>query len=277
MKNIKLTLASFILAFSVSSCLLDEDDTTAFEDTLYVVGFETAIANESYFADEGVVTANYPLNILGGSDGTPIKEDIVVTYSISNSSTAQEGKEFDFIDNSGSLTIPAGSTFVNFPLNINTGGFDPKVPTTLTLKIEDVQGAPSVISANNNSLTVTFVGCKSEVDQFTYLVTTVRSDGSLENQQIETITMLSVNEFRTETVGPFGPGARRGSIGGTEGLTFVDVCGTITIESQNLVNLYSNLVSGSGSVDPVTGDITLNYQFPLGANDTFYTSTFVKQ
>ncbi|MAS21293.1 MAG: hypothetical protein CMF34_13730 [Leeuwenhoekiella sp.] len=278
MKNIKLILTAVFVASMVTGCLVDDEENTSFAESPYVIGFETSFANESYFEDLGVVEANYPLNVLGGGDGTPIENDIVVNYEIASSSTAVEGQEFDFVDNSGTLTIPAGSTFVNFPLNINTGNFDPNTPTSLILKLTGTNGDSSVISELNDELAITFVGCQSQLNQYTYQVTTTRdADGGVENSQLETISLLSVNTFRTATVGPFGPGARRGDIGGTNGFTFEDVCGTITISSQNLVSLYSNQVYGTGEVDPETGNITFKYAITFSGAPTFYTSVFVRQ
>lgn len=278
MKKIKLILTALFVASMVTSCLVDDEENTSFEESPYVIGFETSFANESYFEDLGVVQANYPLNVLGGGDGTPIENDVVVNYEISSSSTAVEGQEFDFVDNSGSLTIPAGSTFVNFPLNINTGNFDSNTPTSLILTLTGTNGDSSLISELNDELAITFVGCQSQLNQFTYQVTTTRdADGRVENNQLETITFLDVNTFRTATVGPFGPGARSGDIGGTNGFTFEDVCGDITISNQSLVSLYSNEVYGTGEVDPETGNITFKYAITFSGAPTFYTSVFVRQ
>lgn len=283
MKNFKLILTLLLSSFVLNSCLVDDEDQTldAMSSTPYTIGFASSSANESLPEDIGPITKQYPVVIIGGKDGSSPTSDIEITYVVDQeASTATEGVEFDFVESTGKLTIPAGSDFVNFPLIINTGNLDKNQPSSLVLNLTGTSssGEKSVIASVRESITITFVGCNSSVDQFTYLVTTtVDAGGAVETNQLETITKLDVNTFRTATVGPFGPGARRGDIGGTNGFTFTDVCGNIVIENQNLVDLYSNEVYGSGTVDPETGNITFKYAITFGGTPTFYTSTFVKQ
>jgi len=279
MKKIKLILPALVLLLFAGSCMVDDEVDTSFGESPYVIGFKNAVAAESFFVDEGAVLKEYAVDILGGDDGTPAEEDIVVSYTIDPSSTATEGQEFNFVDNSGTLTIPAGSTFAAFPLEINTGGLDPNEPTELILNLTGVTGPDSVISSLNDQLSITFVGCQSTVDQKTYMVTTTRTaDGFIEKEGIETISMTSVNNFLTLSSGPFGPDARRGSIADENGFNFVDICGAITVADQGLANnAYSNPVSGSGSVDPETGTITINYTIGFGGVDERYRSVYVVQ
>ena len=260
------------------SCLVDDEDEgglQGIENSAYIIGFAKKTENESYFEDEGAVVKNYPVSILGGNSGNPTTSDVAVSFTVDPSSTAVAGNEYN--STTSSFVIPAGENYGTIPVTINTGGLDPDTPTFLKLNLTSSTG--SVISDLNGSLTINFVGCQSQVATFTYDVTTIRiSDNALQAQQVETITMESVNVFRTASVGPYGPGnTAGGSIGGTEGFTFNDVCGEITVESQNLVSLYSNQVFGSGSVDPVTGDIEITYTITFGTGDRVYTSTYVKQ
>ncbi|MBQ0769829.1 MAG: hypothetical protein KBT58_11085 [Bizionia sp.] len=277
MKNIKILLLVLTLSALNFSCLVDDEDEgglQGIENSAYLIGFAKKTENESYFVDEGAIVKNYPVSILGGNAGNPTTSDVAVTFTVDPSSTAVAGNEYNLT--TSSFVIPAGANYGTIPVTINTGGLDPDAPTFLKLNLTSSTG--SVISDLNDSLTINFVGCQSEVDTFTYAVTTIRiSDGGLMNSQLENITMESVNVFRTATVGPYGPGAAGGSIGGTEGFTFNDVCGEITVESQNLVSLYSNQVFGSGSVDPVTGDIEITYTITFGSGDRVFTSTYVKQ
>lgn len=277
MKNIKILLLVLTLSALNFSCLVDDEDEgglQGIENSAYLIGFAKKTENESYFVDEGAVEKNYPVSILGGNSGYPTQSDVAVTFTVDPSSTAVAGNEYNL--SGSSFVIPAGENFGTIPVTINTGGLDPDTPTFLKLNLTSSTG--SVISDLNDTLTINFVGCQSQVDAFTYDVSTIRvSDGGLVNQQPESITMESVNVFRTATVGSYGPGAANGSIGGTEGFTFSDVCGTINVESQNLVSLYSNQVSGSGSVDPVTGDIVITYTITFESGDRLYESTYVKQ
>ncbi|HET8886495.1 MAG TPA: hypothetical protein VFM70_09125 [Salinimicrobium sp.] len=281
MKKLKLIFPALILAVFATSCMV-EDETVEYDQSPYVVGFKNAVAAESYFVDEGAVLKNYAVDILGGDDGTPAEEDITVTYVIDPASTATEGQEFNFVDNSGTLTIPAGATFANFPLEINTGNLDPNVPTELILNLTSTSSDNAVISALNDQLSITFVGCQSQVDEFTYDIATTRlSDNGLMAVSTETITMTTVNNFFTMSTGPYGPIAGNyagGNIAAENGFHFVDICGEITINSQGLANnSYSNQVFGSGSVDPDTGVITLTYTITYGSGNQLFQTVYTPQ
>jgi len=270
MKNLNKLFILLIIPFLSVSCLVEDDENTGLqgiENSPTAVGFRSAVAVETYFEDIGAVNSEYPLDILGGNSGVLPSEDLLVNYSIDPSSTAMEGNEFDFVDTSGVLTIPAGSSFAQFPLVVNTGNFDAETPTELILKLTDVSGPNSVVSANNDELRITFVGCRADLEG-TYDVTTVRlSDNTTYAIGPSFLTELATNTFQTETTGQFGLVT-----------VFTVICGEITITSQNLGGIYSNQVSGTGSIDADTGDFIIDYRItPLFA-DPFvaYTSTYIK-
>jgi hypothetical protein len=278
MKNIKIIMLALTLSALNFSCLVDDEDDgglQGIENSEYLIGFPKKVHNESYFSDEGPVVVDLPVNILGGQAGTPTSSNIDVTFTVDPASTAVAGNEYNL--SATSFTIPAGSNYGAIPLQINTGGLDPDTPTKLILNLTSSTG--STVSTLNKTLTINFVGCQSQVDQFTYDLTTIRlSDSATMAVDTENIAMESVNVFRTESVGPYGAGNTAGGyIGGEDGYTFSDVCGAITVDSQNLVNNYSNQVFGSGSVDPVTGDIEITYTITFGSGDQVYTSTYIKQ
>ena len=152
------------------------------------------------------------------------------------------------------------------------------MPTKLVIDLVSVANDDAVVAAQNSTLTINFVGCQADFDQYTYNVQTVRvSTGAIVNNQAETIEMTSTNSFRTATVGQYGPGAASGDIGGDNGYAFDSVCGVITIPEQNLVNLYSNMVFGSGSVDPETGTITNTVTITFTAGNRTYITTYTRQ
>lgn len=286
MKTFKIILSALALSFLTVSCLVD-DETVDFGQGPYIIGFKNAVAVESYFTDEGTITKQYPVDVLGGSDGSLIKQDITVTYEIDPASTATEGVEFDFVTTGGSLTIPAGRTFVNFPLKINTGNFNSTEKTELILNLTATDSNNAVVSALNNTLSITFVGCLSTLDDFTYIVTTVRGDGAVVTNAIsQTLTQVDVNTFRTPSVGAFGPLSAGGSLvppANYDGYIFSDICGEITVNSQNLGGYYTNLVFGNGTdttadgvVDPATGNITISYTITFAAGNRTFVSTYVK-
>ena len=270
MKNLNKLFILLIIPFLSVSCLVEDDENTGLqgiENSPTAVGFRSSVAVETYFEDIGAVDSEYPLDILGGNSGVLPTEDLLVNYTIDPASTAVEGNEFDFVDTSGILAITAGTTFAQFPLIVNTGNFDAETPTELILKLTDVSGGNSIVSANNDELRITFVGCRASMEG-TYDVTTIRlSDNNTYAIGPSFLEEIAVNTFLTETTGQFGLQT-----------TFSVICGAITIDSQNLGGIYSNQVSGTGQVDPDTGDFVIDYRItPLFA-DPFvaYTSTYIK-
>lgn len=270
MKKLNKLFLLVLLPLLSVSCIVDDDENTGLqgiEDTPILVGFKKSVAVETYFEDLGPITSNYPVDILGGNAGALASSDLTVNYEIDPSSTAVEGNEFDFIDNSGQLTIGAGQSFALFPLTINTGNFDPDAPTVLVLKLKSVSGADSsVVSSINDELRITFVGCLADMEGL-YNVTTVRlSDNNTYNIGPSFLEQIDVNTFLTETTGQFALQT-----------TFSVICGEITIEAQNLGGIYSNQVEGTGTVED-NGDFVIEYTItPLFA-DPFvaYRSTYIK-
>lgn len=279
-KTIKTIIGLLLFTTLLNSCVVDDTADVRFDQSPRVIGFKNDVAAESFFEDIGPVQTNYPVDVLGGEDGTLLEEDLTFNFEIDPASTATEGQEFNFVDNSGTLTIPAGKDFVNFPLEVLTGGLDPNAPTVLVLKLTSTNSDNSVISSLNDTLEITFVGCQSTVNESQYQVTTIRqSDDLLVKSGVESISMVDVNVFKTESTGPFGPDSAGGPIGPNpddQGFVFRDICGDITIDSQNLVGAFSNQVSGSGIVDPDTGDITFTVFITFGEDIETYIATYEK-
>lgn len=252
-----------------ASCIVDDDENLGLEgieNSPVAVGFTNSVAVETYFTDIGAIESFYPLDILGGNSGALSDTDLVVSYEIDPASTATVGNEFDFVDNSGQLVITAGNSFTLFPLLVNSGGFDPDVPTELILKLKSVTGGNSIVSSINDELRITFVGCLAQ-QEGNYNVTTVRlSDNNNYNIGTSFLEEIGVNTFLTGTTGQFGLRT-----------TFSNICGTITINAQNLGGIYSNQVEGTGSVE-ANGDFVLNYTITPLFGDPFvaYRSTYIK-
>tara|TARA_R110002012_G_scaffold160895_1_gene322856 strand:+ start:12869 stop:13720 length:852 start_codon:yes stop_codon:yes gene_type:complete len=282
MKNLNRLLILLALPLICVSCIVDDDENTGLQDAVNSpigVGFSASVALESYFEDIGPITKEYPVNVLGGNSGYLSSTDLVVNYDIDPSSTATEDAEFSFVDTSGTLTIPAGSSFAQFPLIINTGGLDPDMPTELILNLTSVSG-DAYVSSINNVLRITFVGCQSTLNNNTYNVVTTRdSDNAVVNFGTQDIRITDPNTFITRSTGLWAVG----TIAADQGLTFTDVCGDLTINAQNLCQgTYSNQVTGTGAnssagtVDPLTGDFTLKYSVTFSAGDQTYTSVYTK-
>ena len=257
MKQIKnLFILALIGVFSFTSC--DTEETIPGHDITTgpaIVGWGDKAATLSYFSDIGILNNMYPVDLLGSGDGAPTTSDINISISVDPSSTAVSGNEYTLP--ASVVTIPAGGTFAGVPVNINTGGFNPAMPTFLLLNIETTTNG-AVVSTLASQFQINFVGCKSTLADYNYSVTITRENtGQSYSAGSESISLLDVNYFQTETVMYFPV---------VPGVIFTDICGALTAVQQDL-GPYSNQVTGSygagtdsvGSVDPVTGDFELRY------------------
>lgn len=214
----------------------------------FIVGFPEAATSYSYFADEGQVQREFPVILIGGNGGNPSDQPLVVNYEIvpfdpatGEGSTATEGVEYNLANTTGQITIPAGADFVNFPILVNTCCLDADVATSVVIKLTSVSGGDdSIISENNSTFTVNFVGCQADLAG-TYTVVVVReSNNASTTQTNQSITQVDINEFKTQNTGTFTPGQAP-----DQGFFFNVLCGEITVPSQGLfAGLYSNEVVG---------------------------------
>lgn len=204
-------------------------------DDQFIVGFPSAAVAYSYFADEGQVQREFPLVLIGGNEGNPADEPIVISYEVvpfnpanGSGSTATQGTEFDFVNTTGQITIPAGQDFVQFPLLVNTGSLDETAATRLVLNLTQVSGPETIISQNNRTFTVNFVGCQADLAG-SYTVSVLRESSgattTLPNPEI--ISEISTNYFKTTNTGTFNPGQ-----GADQGFFFNVLCDEITVPSQ---------------------------------------------
>lgn len=276
MKKIKLLLfTAFISSFLFTSCN-EIDSGEALEGSEFIsspiiVGWAETSYTESYFTDLGTLNNNYPLDILGGGDGAPTSSDISLNISINAETTATEGGEFSLP--STTATIPAGSSFAGVPIDVNTGSFNPGVPTSLVLDVTaTIDGV--VVSESSKQMRINFVGCKSALSGSTYNVQiTRRETGQVTNRSGVSINDVSVNNFQTTYVGawPLTPGVR-----------FEDICGKLYIVSHDLADTYSNQVTAAAGPNNLAGEVdengnfTLTYNISLGAPWGDYDAVYTK-
>jgi hypothetical protein len=255
----KKILSLLVIAAVGFSCT--DDDIKAeqnFTSGPRVVGFTTPFESVAYFADEGDVTREFPLDLVGGADGSVSSSDIVVNYTIDPASTATAGVEFDYIEAQGSITIPAGSSFGIFPLTVHTGSLNPTAKTELILNLTTASGA--VVGEQVKKFKVVFVGCLSQLAGTYQGVFTNPAGSTTRNDEV--ISLIDINTFKTRYVGRYSFATFT-----PPGYEFVDICGEITIPEQNL-GQYSNLVRGI-SDDGVDGHVTSATRF-----ETIYEITF---
>ena len=258
----KKLMSLLVVASAFMSCT-DDDIRTEHQlsNGPKVVGFATSLATVEYFTDEGVVMREFPMSLIGTGNGQTSDSDIVVSYEVDPSSTAVEGVEYDFVDTSGSIVIPAGGTFGNFPINVNTGQLNPTMKTQLILNLTSTS-AGSVIGSQYAQLKITFVGCQSQLQgSYTAVISTVAGTSTRTD---ESITVVGVNRFKTTYVGRYSAATFT-----PQGYQFVDICGEISVPDQNL-GQYSNQVYGIDAYgDGIDGIVTSATQFEVKHNISF--------
>jgi len=259
----KKLMTLMIVAASFLSC---SDDGIRTEQDLTkgpkVVGFASKVANVPYFSDQGTVLRKFPMNLIGNGNGQVSSSDIQVSYTVDPSSTAVAGREYTMVDTSGKITIPAGTTFGNFPLNVNTGQFSPTVKTELVLNLT-TSSAGSVVGDQYKQLRIVFVGCLSQV-QGNYTVR-ITSGASVWNRADEVVSTIGVNTFRTKYVGGWGFGTFSPA-----GYEFSDVCGEMAIPANLTLGGYSNAVYGIGAYGTgVDGRVNSATSFEVTKNIAF--------
>lgn len=246
-----------------------------------VIGFSSSFESVAYFEDLGAVERNFPVNIIGTGNGQLSSSDITVSYEVDPSSTAVEGTEYDFVDTSGAVTIPAGSSFGMFPLLVNTGQLDPVQKTELVLNLTSSTG-DTTVGAQYSTLRIVFVGCQTQIatagvpGSFSVLVE--RNDGASWSFGTETLTLVDINTIKTTTTG----GWSAGTIAPDQGYNFIDICGDITVPVQGLCQgYYSNQVYGLTD-DGTDGSVTdannfeATYEITFAAGNRQYTNTYVR-
>lgn len=205
-----------ILALGVLSCdndVLSSDDRASGPK---IVGFENATESIAYFSDQGVVQRLLPVSLIGLGDGTLPSSDLNLQYEVDLvNSTATEGVEFDFVDGSGIVTIPAGSSFGTIALDVNTGSFSATEKTDLVLKL--IPGSGVTVSESQKQIVVSFIGCQSPIVPGSYSMVSTAGFSSAN----VTITEVAPNVFQM----PF-PGVSSG--GQPIPMRFTDVCGELS-------------------------------------------------
>ena len=265
-----------VILFStlLSSCF--DDAANIAEDikaTDNLIGFVNRTASMTAVADGEEYEFYFPVRVFG-----PTSNDLNGTFTanvnVDPSSTAIEGTHFRLVEEVVSASDEQGYVS-RYRIVMLTEGIEAPLAENpvLVLNLTDAEG-PGNVSASGGKLAITlYYLCPSNLAG-DYEVTIV-SDGKTYNRT-ETIKEMGPGQYRGESVGHWGIGA----IGGTPGFDFVDVCNTITVPSQNLVNLYSNIVSQAGDsyVDEETGNIHIEYSIPYGAypNGRKYVADYVK-
>lgn len=284
MKKIKnISLAIFALLM-ITSCVKDDDENMA--TGARIVGFSRNF-NSFIFtgADTEPYLINEKINLIGGNDGTPSNEDIIIHFSIDPSSTAIQGTDYTVSGNT--TTLEAGSNFTQIPITVDPSVLPGNTPKTIVINLDGTDSEKSVIANNKKQITITIAKCESNLAGTYDLVVTRTDNNTTYSFPNEVITQIGIGQYVTSSTGPYGNGDLTGSGAPRDGFIFNDVCQSIQIEEQYLGDYYSNLVEGdsnSGSVtlDPVTGEvvsITMYYSirgFSTGTYQRTFTAVYTK-
>ena len=281
------------IAFASFSCTTDDEIKASeqFNSSPKTVGFENGSQSASFFTNQGQVSQDFILNFLGGGNGRVSDVDIFVNYTISYPPTptgpgqitpAVENDEFNFVDTTGKIKIPAGTTFGLYPLKINTANLDRFKKTQMIVTLTSASNGV-VVSKNHDTLLVNFVGCESLLAGTTYTVVVERNNGTIRTYTAEAISLLSTNIFRTRTTGQWAFGTIAAGSSG-QGYDFEDICGNINLlKDQTLFRYYSNKVKGLGFYGGNDGQVISNNNFrvryaisPLGAADAEFLATYTR-
>lgn len=253
-----LSIALAILTFT--SCVVDDDvvlgditgpNLASFARTSQVI---SGIANGDEYENEIIVEVK-------GPTWEEMTGDVEVTVSVDPASTAVEGTHFRM--DSKTITLTEENNYNGkLPITLLTDGIEAPLDENpvLILNVESATGENVINNGKPLKINLNYL-CFSDLSgtydvKLRYIRASQGIDTTVEFQ--DTFTEVATGEYRTARVGHW----TAADLGGEPGFTFYDICNTITIPEQNLVNLYSNLVkgvAGESSVNPETGVITMEY------------------
>lgn len=238
------------LALTATACL--DDTIIDFGDSPILTQFSESEVNAEFLKNGIENIHDYEVN-LGylGKGGEVLNEDVNVTIAIDPSSTATEGLEFTLPQTT--YTIPAGSRSVPVLLKVDTDPLDIDTPVTVVLVIT----SSSQTVADNNSISITLIPtCPTDLTG-TYITNSSYGPWALRTG-IDDIPFFTITRS-DESPNSFIVSHDNTSPFATP-FTISDVCNEITITDGGYVFFgFPHTIQGGGSVDPVTGTISLSF------------------
>ena len=279
MKNIKYLFVLFFSTLTFVSCFDDETGLELNDEGPNVAGFTNTIESISRIASGDQYQIELKMKVEGPST-SELTDDVTVTYAATEASTAIEGVHYILTNPTATLTKAnnylgwGGFTMLTAGIDAPLAGPSPILVLQATTTTGDgtvvANGKPVKITLNYACFS-NLAGTYTETTQY-YRLGVFQSTVT---RQVE-IEQTSEGTYRTSEVGHW----TQADLGYTPGFTFYDICDTIDIPGQNLVDAYSNWVEGvpgASSVDPDTGIITMEYTIvvPPATSDRTYYSTYV--
>lgn len=287
MKKISIYIVLALSFLTVASCMVDDDVATVSEGD-YIVGFKNSISSNIYTdLDVDPVNLVQPIDLVGGQNGTPSDEAIVVEFEIDPSSTAIAGTHYAITATGNTLTLEPGSTFVNLPITVYPAALPGNLPQTIVVNLTQVSSSNAVILEERQTTTITIAKCSSDLAGLYNLTVTRLDNNTTYNFANEELTQVSVGEYETSSTANYGPGNLTGQGAFRDGFIFNDVCQEVVIPEQYLGDYFSNLVYGNetdGSqgfvtLDTDTGEvesITMYYIVEFTAGNRSYKAVYTK-
>ena len=282
MRTIKNLFIFVISMFLVTSCFEETTDLDLNDDGFNVVGFSNASENFAAIADG----AEYPFQIelkLIGPTSMELTEDVTVSFLAGDGSTAIEGTHYRIDD--ASVTLSKSNNYLG-KMNITmlTEGIETPLDESPVLFLLTDASGPASVSGTGKPVRVVFsYACFSDLAG-RYDIEVLRDGGAIAPYNhdgagmVDDITETGVGEYRTSNVGHWDWATTLGGAG-VAGFTFYDVCGVLTVPTQNLIEYYSNVVHGDESPDgEVKPDGTLIITYKITSSwESEYQATYTPQ
>lgn len=225
-----------IAIFALQSCL--DDKVTDFGQGPLVVEFQSKAVSQNFLKVDGSESYDYEIPILlFGGNGEAINTPIEITVAANSASTAQEGVHYSFT-NGKTVTIPAGETKAVVPITVLTRDLSATNPPVLILDI--VSSSQTISDSSQTKVTLQAI-CPSDLaGDYQYI------NGS---GRPVTVTKTGDGVYRV---------SRDNYFRSAYWIEISDVCNELTV-TDGQINSFGIPVSGYGSVDPATGNITIVY------------------
>lgn len=240
MKNIlykKLSIILLLLAtsFVVVGCL--DDEKVDFGKGPIIVNFPKAELSQNFLQDGSGKVYEYkvPIEYVGGK-GVALDKVVSGKVEVLTSSTAKVGVEYDLVGDS--FSIPAKESKGYITIKVNSKNLDSSDPKHVDIAI--VSCSETVAEVAKVSIVLQAI-CPSALAG-DYVYTTGR-------KRDVTITELSAGTYRVSC---------DDKLKGEYTFDITDVCGNLKVIGAQ-VEGYGYAVSGTGSVDAATGEISITY------------------
>ncbi|WP_298780012.1 hypothetical protein [uncultured Polaribacter sp.] len=261
-----------MFAVAATSCL--EDAITDFGKSPIITRFSEKEVTAEFLKDGLDNVYDYEVEIgYVGAGGEVLDEDVSVTIAIDSTSTATEGLEFTLSETN--FTIPAGSRTISAILKVSTIPLDIDNPVDIVLAIT----SSSQTISDDNLVTITLQAvCPSNLEGEYIFENPIDEKVG----RIVTVTATGTNTYivSEDNLLPLS------FVGGQYRAFYIsDICNEVTITGGEIRDAYPSAcawycISGSGSVDPVTGNISFQFRRPLFTGfdvNTFRDMVLIKQ